>query len=388
MNILVICHYGLYSNFKNSFVHNQIKEYVNKGCNVKVIIPIAFGKKGYSSKRFDKMYDNFVVDKVDIHTVRYLSLSTYGVRGFNHNSAIRRIKKYSSKIFDDFIPDIIHSHCLGFESEIGVYYKNKFKVPMVVTTHGTDCAVPIENGELDRIKSYMDKANRVVAVSSVLKSKIDTCNSATKTEFILNGFNTHYVRKSKKIPLTFMQVSNLIKQKKVDVTIKAFSKIHTNYPSSRLSIVGSGSEREYLERLTSELGLSDSVEFCGFIENDKVLELMAETQFFIMPSVREGFGIVYLEAMASRCVTVGTKGEGIADLIVNGKNGILVDADNIEQIVSNINKCIEDEVYIDTLIINAKNSVDELSWEYNAIKYLELFKEAINENKFNSEFTD
>ena len=128
-------------------------------------------------------------------------------------------------------------------------------------------------------------------------------------------------------------------------------------------------------RLCADKGVSDSVHFIGQLPNEKVLAHMACAQFFCMPSVREGFGIVYLEAMASGCITIGTEGEGITDLIEHGKNGFLVPPASPEAIVQVIEWCLVHPQAADAIAQRGKQDVMALTWEANAKKYIDLFKE-------------
>ena len=138
-------------------------------------------------------------------------------------------------------------------------------------------------------------------------------------------------------------------------------------------MIGWGREQENLKNLCISLGVSDSVRFVERIPNAEVLAEMAKTQFFCMTSVREGFGIVYLEAMASSCITIGTQGEGIADFIENGKNGFLVPPDDPEAIVQVMEWCLAHPQEAATIAARGEAAARELTWEANAKKYLELF---------------
>ena len=100
-----------------------------------------------------------------------------------------------------------------------------------------------------------------------------------------------------------------------------------------------------------------------------------------MPSVNEGFGIVYLEAMASGCITVGTEGEGIADLIVSGKNGFLVPPDSPDAIVSVIEWCLEHPEEADAIAEQGRKDALDLTWEHNAEQYIELFERMLEDEK-------
>ena len=84
-------------------------------------------------------------------------------------------------------------------------------------------------------------------------------------------------------------------------------------------MIGDGKERKTLEKIDK------NVKFLGSLPHDKVLEKMRENDIFVLPSVGETFGMVYLEAMASGCITVCTKGDGVDGIIKNGENGFLVE---------------------------------------------------------------
>ena len=130
-----------------------------------------------------------------------------------------------------------------------------------------------------------------------------------------------------------------------------------------------------MESLCRELGVEGSVRFLGQVPNDTVLAEMAKHRFFVMPSVREGFGIVYLEAMANGCVTIGTEGEGIADLIASGKNGFLVPPDDPQAVVGVTEWCLQHPKAADAIAERGRLDARSLTWDRNARQYIKLFEE-------------
>lgn len=379
MNILIVSHYGLYSDFSFSFVHAQAKAFAEQGHTVKVIVPIAMGKKDWHGRRFGG--HSFSMQGVMITPVRHLSLSNYGKKCFNTYSAISAIRRQYDAIFRDFTPDVIHAHTLGFDSEIGAWMKEQLHVPLVVTTHGSDTSIPVEQGRAAELKSFCDHADQVVAVSSALANKLHTCKTKTPISVILNGFNLRELPKcGEKKPCSLIQVGHLNQQKKVDVSIQAFALLHKKYPESTLTIIGEGPEHEGLLHFCEELCVQDTVRFLGQVPNKKVLEEMSRHQFFVMPSIREGFGIVYLEAMSSGCITIGTEGEGIADLIVHGENGFLVPPDEPAAIVKVIDWCLVHPTEADAIAERGCREAQELTWEQNVAQYLQLFHALIRLN--------
>lgn len=376
MNILVISHYGLYQDLHTSFVHAQAAAYAALGHNVRALILVPVGKGGRIGSALGLRHRLEYHDNVELYELRYLSLSNYGDRnGFNISSALCAVRTQYRRILDGFQPDVIHAHTLGFDSEIGAWFKKKLECPLVVTTHGSDTSIPLEQGRAAELKKFCDAADHVVAVSSALAKKLQTCGTHTPISTILNGFRVGNIpAKKEKTPFSLVQVCHLIPQKKVDVTIRAFAAIQKQHPNATLTIVGQGGQRQVLEQLCEELGISHAVRFLGEIPNSDVLQEMSKAQFFVMPSVREGFGIVYLEAMACGCVVIGTEGEGIADLVESGKNGFLVPPDNAEAIAQVIERCDAEPESTLQIALRGQQDALGLTWEKNGEGYIELFR--------------
>ena len=374
MNILVVCHHGLYQNFTFSFVHNQAKAYVAAGHRVRVIIPIPLGKKFRGSPVLPAMC-TYRQDGVELYYVRYLSASNFGKKGFNVKSAVLFISAQLGKILDDFSPDVIHAHTLGFDSGIGAWLKKKLGLPLVVTTHGSDTEIPLKQGKAQQLKAACDEADRVVAVSKCLGRRLLSCGTQTPVVTILNGFIPNTAeRNCPKDPCAILQVGHLIPSKRNAVTIQALALLRKTYPQMTLKVIGTGVLRQELEELVKSLELTDAVTFTGEIPNPQVLSAMAKASYFVMPSKPEGFGIVYLEAMSNRCVTVGTEGEGISELIVSGENGFLVPADDPDAIARAIGWCVEHPQEAAAIADRGQKDTELLTWDQNAARYTELFR--------------
>ncbi|WP_305066736.1 glycosyltransferase family 4 protein [Methanoculleus sp.] len=116
----------------------------------------------------------------------------------------------------------------------------------------------------------------------------------------------------------------LIRDKNVDVLLRALATVREEVPDLRTLIVGDGPERPALERLARDLGLDGAVTFTGFLPDyDSVIAAMKASRVFVLPSTREGFGIAALEAMACGLpvVTTDHPGNAAGDLVVEGVNG-------------------------------------------------------------------
>ena len=378
MKILVVAHYQGDGSPTAIFIHDQMKAYVEAGHEVMVISPIGIGKKDLQGSRLSLGIRKQMIDGIQHVYLRYLTISRFGNRHFNHASAIAALKLHFDAVLDHFQPDVIHAHTLGFNSEIGAWLKAKLNVPLVVTTHGSDTTVLVNKGRFPELHGYCAKADLVVAVSNTLADRLRQCETKTRIITIHNGYNDiRTAQDPEKEDLSCLQVSNLIELKQIPVTIQAFKKIYTQYPQAKLTIIGQGPDRDMLEQLCTDLQLTEAVTFTGQLPHREVLERMEKSQFYIMPSVREGFPVSYLEAMGRGCVTIGTATEGISEIICNGVNGFLVQPGDSETIGRYVRMCIEDPAKARSVAAEGEKTAHKLTWKANAQRYEELFRKLV-----------
>lgn len=373
MNILVYCPYDMYSSFSNSFVHMQTKTFVTLGHHVDVIVPIAFGRKKYDGKRFD-VVSRSKQDGVNINYVRYFSLSKWGSQSFNQISAKCSAIMYLCCQKKKMGVDIVHIHTVGFGGRICRYIKRCMGLPIVMTTHGGDTVEACRLINYKRTKQVLATVDVLVTVSSKLQRMISEKYDFDRCKCILNGFDDKNIKEKEKTVNSVIQVGHLIPLKHVDISLSAIKLVRDRGINLSFYIVGNGPEKERLQMIVSQLDLDEFVRFIGEIDNSEVLELMSKSEFFVMPSYPEGFGIVYLEAMASGCVTIGTKGEGIEDVIVTGENGYLVEKDDAEAIADYIDYCIKNPEKKLEISKAARKTAMQYTWKHNASQYIELFE--------------
>ncbi len=108
--------------------------------------------------------------------------------------------------------------------------------------------------------------------------------------------------------------------KGVDVTIRALPKILSQFPDVKYLVVGRGDDQPRLAQMAQDLGVAERVVFAGFVPDDLLVAHYRLADAYVMPS-REGFGIVYLEAMACGVPTVSGDDDGSADPLQDGRVG-------------------------------------------------------------------
>ncbi|MCL4415734.1 MAG: glycosyltransferase family 4 protein [Actinobacteria bacterium] len=129
--------------------------------------------------------------------------------------------------------------------------------------------------------------------------------------------------KSKKKIIIFLGA--LSKDKGVEDALQAFSILSTVDRDFQFWVIGKG-EEHYVKQLklkVDKMSLNKKIKFWGFVSNDKKFELLAKAYLLVNPSVREGWGLVVIEAASVGTPTVGYNVAGLKDSIVNGKTGIL-----------------------------------------------------------------
>ncbi len=119
--------------------------------------------------------------------------------------------------------------------------------------------------------------------------------------------------------------------KGIDTLIEALPLVRRVHPETRLRIVGSGDDSARLQSLAARLGLAAAVDFCGLLSDEQLRVEYAACDLFALPSRREGFGLVYLEAMAHGKPCLGARAGGAPE-VISDRAGVLAEYGNITDI--------------------------------------------------------
>ncbi len=143
----------------------------------------------------------------------------------------------------------------------------------------------------------------------------------------------------------------------------------------KLLILGTGYLRKKLELQVASFGLQDKVLFLGLIPPDEVPKYLAISNVFVRPSISEGFGNVFVEAMAASVPIIGTLVGGIPDFLEDEETGLFCQPNNPKSIVQAIEKILENKDLREKLIENGKKLVEEkYDWDIIAKKMDNIFK--------------
>jgi glycosyltransferase involved in cell wall biosynthesis len=150
------------------------------------------------------------------------------------------------------------------------------------------------------------------------------------------------------------------KYKGADELIRALPQLTKSFPEVQLALVGRGDDIPRLKSIASELNVSASVHFLEKITtDDQLAACYASAEIFALPSTGEGFGIVFLEAMAFGLPVVGANAGGVTDIIQHQTNGLLVPPKNPEALTQALMQLLKDANLRTILGQNAKKSIQD-----------------------------
>jgi len=156
----------------------------------------------------------------------------------------------------------------------------------------------------------------------------------------------------------------LIKEKNVDVLIKAVALLKSNFPNIKCCIVGDGPEKEGLVELAKKTGVYGNVEFAGFQEYRELIGKIKASKVLVLPSSREGFGMVVIEAFACGVpvVTVSERHNAAQSLVEDGVDGLVVELGDRE-IAKGVEKTIKEKACYKKFSAMSLRKAGEYDWE-------------------------
>jgi glycosyltransferase involved in cell wall biosynthesis len=189
--------------------------------------------------------------------------------------------------------------------------------------------VPMKLNPLKRYL-FLHVVSHVVVNSNYVKKSLANVLKYIKNEptIIYHGIQPDSMVFSEGTTKNIAIVGRLSYEKGVDIALKVIQKVLDHQPDAKLWIIGDGKERNSLRKLTIGLGVEQSVEYFGFLDN--VDELLSKCSILIMTSRWEGFGLVLLEAMKLKIPCVAFDHTAANEIIVDNKTGFLIPNMNVD----------------------------------------------------------
>lgn len=248
------------------------------------------------------------------------------------------------------------------------------KIPVVITEHDPFALHGLKGWLKNKL---LKNVKRIITASQAAKKMViqQEASLEEKTTVVPNGINidewkketeldarTEFRRKNFGITgneKIILCVAELHERKGQKYLISAIQKVLTEFPSVKLALAGDGPKRRYYEK--SARPLADKVLFLG--RRKDIAKLMAAADLFVLPSVREAFGLVILEAAIAGLPIIATNVGGIPEIIENEKTGLIVEPQNSEVLAKAILDLLQNPLKANTL---AKQAISKVEKNFSA----------------------
>jgi teichuronic acid biosynthesis glycosyltransferase TuaC len=325
----------------------------------------------------------------------YNPIVRYEVRQFPRNIGMFYMYKHWAKVLMDKIntcwpawrPQIVHSHTLVPGALIAEILCRKWNIAHISTSHGGDTSINIYRRKpMAAIKRMLYEGHHVVGVGQpIVESLKAFAKKQDQIRCIFNGMDTSKLRPaSPKLRQRFcgrkiiLGTGNLKKTKGFDLLLKGFSVLSEEFPMWDVVIVGGGAQSDELKKLTDELNLFDRVHFTGPLPSSEAMEWMDLCDIFCLPSWSEGFGIVYIEAMACSKPVIGVSGQGIDAVIREHSTGLLVEPKDVTSVTDALRRLMPDDSLRRQMGDRGRIAVfEKFTWAVCAQKYIQLYNEIL-----------
>ncbi len=274
-------------------------------------------------------------------------------------------------LFQKEKPNIIHLNsskagllgaCVGrFYIVLNQIQKKPVDCKIIFTGHGW--AFNEERGIVARIAIALGHyitlllCDRVIAVSKNVAGDITRFPFVRKKiHIIYNGItpppykNKDEARALLSIPqdaFVFGTLSELHKNKGLDIAIRSFASIAKHFPKARFVILGSGEEKDRLEAIAHQFDITESVQFCGYVKDGATF--LKAFDVFTLTSRTEAFPYAILEAGFAGLPVIASRVGGIPEIISHKRNGLLVEPKNVFDIEYSMHELVRDESQRTTL---------------------------------------
>ena len=286
--------------------------------------------------------------------------------------AIDKTIKYCES--QNFKPDVIVSHWVNPQLEIMYNLKRYYGVPSCYVAH--DIGYDLKTIYKKEATKFINEVDLIGYRSDAIKRKFESnFNCQSKPNFYcLSGIPSKYIEKTIERNIsnrnTLLFVGTLIKRKYPKLLISAAKKTYID-EEFKITYVGLGNEEKNIRKEAVKLGVEDNVHLKGRLKRDEIVNIMDTHTIFVMISKNETFGLVYLEAMARGCITIASRNEGFDGIIVDGFNGFLCAAGDVDELSSILNriKCMS-QIELQTISNNAVKTAKKLTDEKVAMDYI------------------
>jgi glycosyltransferase involved in cell wall biosynthesis len=182
---------------------------------------------------------------------------------------------------------------------------------------------------------------------------------------------------------TIVYLGRLKRYKSVHHILEALPLVLRSVPEARVVIMGKGDDEPRLRSLAAALGIESHVEFTGFVAESEKASALGAAHCMVNPSLKEGWGIINIEANAAGTPVISADSPGLRDSVRDGESGLLYEYGNIEQLADRITRVLQDSRLREHLSHGAVEYARGFNWETSASQMIERLEGVIEKNEKN-----
>lgn len=266
--------------------------------------------------------------------------------------------------------DIIWAHWWIPGGWAGMKAASKSNTPLVVTCHGTDIFLLRKFAMLRRLGSRVfSQAGKITVVSTFLRDELtamlggrtaDISERISVAPMPVNSRAFYFRKDISRKPGSIIAASRLTAQKHHDTLVHAAGRLASDGIPFQIDIYGTGPERENLQQLISAKGLTDTVRINEPLPQVELGDRYRSSEIAVLPSEREGFGLMLAEAMLCGCAAVGADSGGVKDIVLReGSDGMLVKPSDVNALYTALKSLLSDRGKLERLQLSGRASAED-----------------------------
>lgn len=335
---------------------NKVVQYCELKGLLLLLIQRVPGLKRFIPQYYRSLHDDFGL-RVAKYAIRNKADAVI-MYDTNSNSCFRYLKKHAPDI--KRILDVTIGNRLFLKK---IYQDDMDKYPCTASLLQEEQREVFNTRNQARLKEELDLSNYFLAGSSFVKHSLEYSGVDATRIFVVNyGVNlkqfTAEDKQYDKGPLRLLFTGNCSYRKGVHHLLAVVSEFSEN--EVVLSIAGGYDANSALYKRYSSCC---NIEFLGFVTRDILHKVYQKSDVFVLPSLAEGFAMVSLEAMSAGLPVICTTNSGCNDIIVDGKNGFVIDVSDEDQLKNKLEWFLSNKQSICQMSIEAKKAVSDHSWD-------------------------
>ena len=292
--------------------------------------------KNYA-KYFNKLYVSVLSKEKQIINDNNLEVISFG--GSNKLFVFLKTFIKLNEFLKNNKIDVISTQDPFFTGIIGVILAKKYRIFLNIQVHAEFFSNKYFRKESIKNYFYYFAGKYIIKQANSIR-----CVSHYENENLISkGLNSYFcpigieikdfnIKRDYDFKNNILFIGRLVKQKNIYLLLIVFSRLFKEYNRLKLIIVGEGELKNELIHSCNNLNIEEHVEFLGRKNKKEVINLITNSDFVVLPSFYEGWGLVVNEAMATGTPVIMTKTGAGGVLIKDGSNGIVIDINNEDQL--------------------------------------------------------